>query len=306
MDQSRRRGGFRGSRQVGPLWLALLAAMALLELASPAAAGPGRGTDLTASSNTWWIHADEGFGAWMSNVQQEGTDPYSGWGPNQPNVAPPGLGSVSTSFPLTPAPAQDIHLDTDKQITMEVWVGGGTAGQVFVTPSILVDGEVLASGEELSASFANGGLVHLGWDLTARLETIPAGAAVEWTFRLSGAYDAAFYWMEGDSWTSVTLPVVDLAAQPDVPDGAAGTTTGAPTSSSTASATSTGPSTSPRPPGPTSTGSPSATGAPPSGQPAGQGGTGASATEPASKESPSFALPAVLVALALPLLLRRR
>lgn len=219
-----------------------LVVIALLQAPNVVGLGPGKGADLRESSNTWWIHADSEYGAWMSNVQQEGTDPYAGWGPSSPTVAPPGLGWITTTFPLVPAPQNDLQLDVAESITMDVWVGGGLGGHIFVTPALLVDGETLASGEELSGTFVDGDLLHFTWDLTARLDTIPAGAEVVWEFRLSGAYESAFYWMEEGSWTSVTLPVVEPDPEPDAIGGDASssnmsTTQSASTSSASPSST---------------------------------------------------------------------
>lgn len=180
--------------------------LAALLLVASAAAGPGAGKDLTAKSNVWWIHAD-GSGPWMSSLKQEGKDPYAGWGPASAAVSPPGLGWMTTTFPLAPATTRDLQLDTSKKITMDVWVGGGAAGLIFVTPALLVDGKVLASGEELSGYFVDGGLLHFTWTLTPLLAKVPKGAEVEWEFRTSGAYESTFYWMDGNARTSVTLPV---------------------------------------------------------------------------------------------------
>lgn len=270
--------------------------VALAWSATAAAAGPGAGTDLTPAATSLWIHADAEYGAWLSSVQEDGTDPYAGWGPNSPTVSPPGLGWVTTSFPLVPAPQADILLDDGKPTTMEVWVGGGAAGHIFVTPTLLVNGDVLAAGEELEGTFLDGGLVRFGWDLTTRLDRIPAGAEVEWQFRLSGAYESAFYWMEGDAWTVATLPVIaPEGGQEAQGQGEGSSSTSPPTSSST--------STSPTPR--TTTTAPPASTAPTSEGPStGSAAEGSATQAPETKESPSVGL-GLLVALAL-LAVRRR
>jgi len=272
--------------------LGLIASGLLLVLVPGTTAGPSSGSDLTPISNIWWIHADPEYGAWMSSTQNEGTDPYAGWGPSSPTVAPPGLGWITTAFPLVPAPQDDIRLDVAESITMDVWVGGGLGGHIFVTPALLVDGETLAFGEELSGTFVDGDLLHFTWDLTARMDTIPSGSDVVWEFRLSGAYESAFYWMEEGSWTSVTLPVVAPDQQPDATGGdasATGTSTTQPAPTSSASSTSSKPSGS-KPSTPASTASSS------SSLSGGQGGE-AERTVP-SKETPFAAAPWALMALA--------
>lgn len=235
----------------------------------------------------------------MSNVKSEGTDHYVGWGPNQATVAPPGLGWASTYFPLIPSPQNDIHLDTSKKITMDVWVGGGTAGEIFVTPLLWVDGELLASGEELEGTFVDGGRAAFTWTLTPRLEAIPAGAEVEWEFRLSGAYDQAYYWMDGDQWTAVTLPVVEPPAPEPEPENTTTTTTTT-TASSSPSPTSTSTTSTSSSPTPSASPTPSPTSSSPS-----QGGLAAPPEDDAPAETtPLVALPVVFAALVL--LARRR
>jgi MYXO-CTERM domain-containing protein len=275
-------------------------AVVLMCLASLVSGRPTAGTDITPSSNTWWIHADDEFGAWMSNVRQEGTDPYVGWGPNSPTVAPPGVGSIITEFPLVPAPQNDILLDDTKPIAMDVWVGGGLGGHIFVTPALYVDGETLASGEELSGTFVDGDLLHFTWDLTARMDTIPAGAEVVWEFRLSGVYESAFYWMEEGRWTSVTLPVIDPELEPDATGGDSNTsstsTTQPPTSSSSSSSSS-------RPSSSTSTTSAAMTSSPAT-SPTNQEDSAGSEPTSTPKETPVVAAP--WLAIVLLLLVRRR
>lgn len=285
----------------------MLLMVKLLPLFAPAfvplaAASPRLGTDLTPSSDTWWIHADEESGAWMSNIQQEGADPYAGWGPSSPTVAPPGLGWITTTFPLVPAPQNDIQLDVAESITMDVWVGGGLGGHIFVTPALLVDGETLASGEELSGTFVDGDLLHFTWDLTARLETIPAGAEVVWEFRLSGAYESAFYWMEEGSWTSVTLPVIAPGPEPDATGGDASTSS---TSTTQSASTSSSSSSSTRPSSSTRSTSSGPMTASSSSTSAGQERIVGEDSPTSTKDTPFAALPWIVLVLAL-LVFRRK
>lgn len=227
---------------------ALLALVAALLITLPVTAGPGNGTDLTATSNVLYIHStDDNPESWMSNTKEESGSHYDGVGMGSPAIAPPTLGWFTFNFPMAPAPMSAIALDPAAGVDATVTIGGWSpeaVGYVGVWWYLYVDGTEVAAGELQENAFAAGAETFTWEGVALSIDEIPAGAEVEWTIEFDGAMSYAYIMMSDDyGWTSLTLPAVGTGATtttsstttsaPPTPTTTTSTTTAPPSSSST-------------------------------------------------------------------------
>ncbi|MEA3191486.1 MAG: hypothetical protein QOD77_2068 [Thermoplasmata archaeon] len=196
--------------------LALLAvAVAFLPLALPASAQSANPPHLDTQNNILYGHWDGGDLTYMNTLAVDSDDANYGSGTVVGGI-PTVVTEMTWDFVLTPALAANVKLDTSKDATATMYIGGNAAaGQMSIETSLVSDTTVVWTGTSDDFEMTPGTATDYTTVVVSAkpsADTLPVGKPLHWIITASGASTASFLGMsEGRGRTNLELPVTSAA-----------------------------------------------------------------------------------------------